>query len=299
MHHPPELLIRVGCRLRYQTPSAVPALFKLKPRIGPDQFIRQERMSFAGDTPCEESEDGYGNLMHRLMLPAGQAEILHDAIVAVPALADRHDSADEPPVPPLDLPASLLRFTLPSRYCDSDKLLEFAWRQFGGIRGGHAQVQAICDWLHERIEYRFGAGRSDTSASDVIGQGFGVCRDFAHSGIALCRALNLPARYVTGHLPDVGYVDPGSPMDFHAYFEVYLGGRWFAYDPRYNVPRIGRIAIARGLDAVDGAFATIYGPAQLNFFDVWAYQVARDTVAVGDPIDLGRRLDGQPEVRLG
>ena len=131
----------------------------------------------------------------------------------------------------------------------------------------------------------------------MLARRHGVCRDFAHVGIALCRALNLPARYVTGHLPDIGYVDPGSPMDFHAYFEVYLDGNWFAYDPRYNVPRIGRVKIACGLDAVDCAFATIYGPATLTYFEVWAYQVPPNTVSVGDPIDLSKRLDGSEEVR--
>ena len=113
----------------------------------------------------------------------------------------------------------------------------------------------------------------------------------------LCRALNLPTRYVTGHLPDIGYVDPGSPMDFHAYFEVYLGNHWFTYDARFNVPRIGRVKVSCGLDAVDGAFATAYGPARLTYFEVWAYQVPPGEVSVGSPIDLSKRLDGTDEVR--
>ena len=110
-----------------------------------------------------------------------------------------------------------LRYTLPSRYCDSDKLMNFAWNHFGQIPHGLPRVQAICDWVHNNIEYRFASGRPDLSASEVIERRYGVCRDFAHAAIALCRAFNLPARYVTGHLPDIGYVDPGTPMDFHAY----------------------------------------------------------------------------------
>jgi transglutaminase-like putative cysteine protease len=133
----------------------------------------------------------------------------------------------------------------------------------------------------------------------VIARGYGVCRDFSHVVIALCRTLNLPARYMTGHLPDIGWIDPGSPMDFHAYVEVYLDGSWCAYDARYNAPRIGRIRLACGLDAVDGAFSTIYGAADLSYFDVWAYQVPTGSVSVGDPLDLSIRLDGALEVTVG
>jgi transglutaminase-like putative cysteine protease len=202
------------------------------------------------------------------------------------------------PIPVEELPPELLRYTLPSRYCDSDKLFDFAWEHFGHVPHGMLRVQAICDWVHGNIEYRFGSGRPDISASEVIARRYGVCRDFAHAAIALCRAFNLPTRYVTGHLPDIGYVDPGSPMDFHAYLEVYLGGNWYTFDARYNVPRIGRVTLAHGLDAVDGAFSTIYGAARLTYFEVWAYQVAPDTVSVSDPIDLTKRLDGTEQVRM-
>ena len=163
------------------------------------------------------------------------------------------------PSPVYELPPETLRYTLPSRYCDSDKLLNFAWPQFGNIENGVPRVQAICDWVHNNIQYRFGAGSSDISASEVLIQRFGVCRDFAHVAIALCRCFNIPARYVTGHLPDIGFHDPGTPMDFHAYFEVFLGHHWSTFDARFNIPRIGRVKIAQGLDAVDGAFSTIYG----------------------------------------
>jgi len=211
-------------------------------------------------------------------------------------LPDSRDASGET-LPVEQLPSELLRYTLPSRYCDSDKLMDFAWAQFGQIPHGLPRVQAICDWVHDNIEYRFASGRSDLSASEVIGRRYGVCRDFAHAAIALCRAFNLPARYVTGHLPDIGYVDPGTPMDFHAYCEIYLGKKWFTFDPRYNIPRIGRIKVAHGADAVDGAFTTIYGQATLSHFEVWAYQVNPSQVSVGTPIDLSIRLDGSETIR--
>ena len=196
------------------------------------------------------------------------------------------------------LPPAFLRYTLPSRYCDSDKLMNFAWQQFGTTRQGIERVRAICDWVHANIAYKYGAGRPDTSASEVLAQRFGVCRDFAHVAISLCRAFNLPARYVTGHLPDIAHIDPGTPMDFHAYFEVYLDHCWMTFDARYNEPRLGRIKVAHGLDAVDGAITTIYGEAPLKWFEVWAYQVNPDQVSVGDPVDLSKRLDGTLAMRL-
>lgn len=298
LQNPPlDLVVRVGCCLRYQAPAPVSVLINLKPRMEPGQVVQQERLILGDRLPCEEFEDDHGNILYRLTLRQGFNEISHDALVLVPSVADDYQKADDQALPMGELPVRLLRYTLPSRYCDSDKLIQFAWKEFGGVPRGHAQVQAVCNWIHANVEYRFGAGRSDTAASEVIAQRFGVCRDFAHVGIALCRALNLPARYVTGHLPDIAYIDPGSPMDFHGYFEVFLGGKWFPYDPRYNVPRIGRVKVAVGADAVDCAFATIYGPLELTFFDVWAYQVPPGAVSVGDPVDLSKRLDGSLELR--
>jgi transglutaminase-like putative cysteine protease len=231
------------------------------------------------------------------MLPPGRTSIRHDALVAVPSLRENHDAVDDV-VSVEQLPADLLRYTLPSRYCDSDKLLDFAYQQFGAVPHGLQRVQAICDWVHKNVEYRWGAGSPVTAASDIIAQRFGVCRDFAHTAIALCRTFNLPARYVTGHVPDVAFQDPGTPMDFHAYFEVYIGHKWLTFDARFNVPRIGRIKIACGRDAVDGAFSTVYGAAQLVYFNVWAYQVDPSVVDLGDPIDISKRLDGTPELRF-
>ncbi len=292
-----ELLVRVGCRLVYDAAQAVPLVLSVRPQADAGTVLRDEALWLGDARLVEKFADTHGNRVERVFLPAGRTEIRHDALVAVPATADNALLPHTAAVPPGVIPAGLLRYVLPSRYCDSDKLQNFAWEKFGSVPNGRARVQAISDWLHANIEYRFGSGRPDLSAWDIIQRGYGVCRDFAHMGVALCRTFNLPARYVTGHLPDIGYVDPGSPMDFHAYFEVYVDGVWLTFDPRYNVPRIGRVKIAAGLDAVDTAFATIYGAVSLGYFEVWAYQVAPGTVAIGDPIDLTKRLDGTTEIR--
>jgi len=297
---PHDLTVRVGCSLAYETSVEVPLLLNLKPRRDTHQSLQEEKLVLGQNLPAEEFEDSHGNIVYRFMLQPGRNEICHDAIVRVPSVPDNKEFAalaPHRPVSLVELPPELLRYTLPSRYCDSDKLLQFAWEKFGAIEPGLPQVDAISNWLHTNIEYRFGSGRPDISAFEVIQRGYGVCRDFAHTTVALCRALNLPARYVTGHLPDIGYLDPGSPMDFHAYSEVYVGGRWFTYDARYNVPRIGRVKVSCGLDAVDGAFSTLYGPARLAHFEVWAYQVPPGVVQVGTPVDLSIRLDGTEEIR--
>ncbi len=294
---PFNLTVRVGCNLAYRTPVQTPALFMLKPRPEGRVLVMQQKLSFGIGLPSYEYEDSHGNVTYRSMLMPGLNEIRHDALVAISSLPDNREVPFQI-VPVAQLPPDVLRYTLPSRYCDSDKLLDFAWQNFGQITNPLQRVQTICDWVHNNVEYRFGSGRSDLSASEVIGRRYGVCRDFAHAGIALCRAFNLPARYVTGHLPDIGFVDPGTPMDFHAYFEVYLGQEWFTFDPRFNMPRIGRVKVAHGADAVDAAFATIYGEASLTQFDVWAYQVDPKQVSVGDPVDLSKRLDGTPTVRF-
>ena len=294
---PLDLTVRVGCDFVYEATAPTPVLLVLKPRIDVRQVIREEKLSFGPSLPPHEFEDYHGNITYQTVLQPGRNEIRHDAIVSISSRPD-NDGMHEEPVPVEELSPELLRYTLPSRYCDSDKLLDFAWYHFGQVPHGIPRIQAICDWVHENVEYRFGAGRPDTSASEVIHQRFGVCRDFAHTAVALCRAFNLPTRYVTGHLPDIGYVDPGTPMDFHAYFEVYLGKNWYTFDARYNVPRIGRVKVAHGLDAIDGAFSTIYGAARLTYFEVWAYQVNPEQVSVTDPIDLTKRLDGNVEIRF-
>jgi transglutaminase-like putative cysteine protease len=294
---PLELTVRVGCALVYETAAPAPLFLVLKPRLDLRQLILEEKLVFGAGLPTQQLSDTHGNTVYRLMLMPGRNEIVHDAIFSVPRAPDNYGLPNAV-VPVERLPMAVLRYTMPSRYCDSDKLMSFALAKFGHVPRGAEQAQAICAWVHENIEYRFGSGSPLISAWDVVERGYGVCRDLAHVAVALCRALSLPARYVTGHVPDIGVIDPGVPMDFHAYSEVYLGGCWHTYDARYNAPRIGRVKIAHGLDAVDGAFSTIFGVATLASFDVWAYQIERSHVRVGDPIDLSKRLDGTEELKL-
>ncbi len=290
------LTVRVGCNIHFECESAATVILLVNPRFDADRPIRHEKLDFGRATKSETFADADGNVAYRVILDTGLNEIQHDALVDVPTATDKPEQLGDAPLVATLEPA-FLRYLLPSRYCDSDKLFAFAREKFGHIYDAGERVQAISDWVHNNIEYRFGSGRPDISAAQIIERGYGVCRDFAHCTIALCRTFNLPARYVTGHLPDIGHVDPGSPMDFHAYSEVYLGGQWHVFDARYNEPRIGRIKIAQGLDAVECAFATVYGPARLTRFEVWAYQVDPAQVRVGDPIDLSKRLDGSEEIK--
>jgi transglutaminase-like putative cysteine protease len=297
---PPEfdLTLRVGCSLAYEATGPASLILDIKARPDGRHQVLAEGFTLGNNLPSEEFTDSHGNRFHRVSLALGTNLIRHDAIVAVSSKPDNHDAGFLAPLPPEDIPAELLRYTLPSRYCDSDKLINFAWEKFGSIEQGWPRVQAISKWVHDNIEYRFMSGRTDLSAWDVLQRGYGVCRDFAHLAVALNRTFNVPSRYVTGHLPDIGFPDPEGHMDFHAYGEVYLGGKWLTTDARFHVPRIGRITVSCGMDAVDGAFSTIYGGANLTYFQVWAYQVPRGTVGVGDPLDLSLRLDNQWAVQL-
>jgi transglutaminase-like putative cysteine protease len=297
---PPEfdLTVRVGCSLAYEVTGSASLLLNVKARPDGHHHVIAEALAMGNNLPSEEFTDSHGNAYHRVTLAPGTNLFRHDAIVAVPSKPENQDIAGMEALAPGDLPPSVLRYTLPSRYCDSDKLVNFAWEKFGQVPHGWPRAQAISRWIHDNIEYRYLSGRGDLSAWDVLQRGYGVCRDFAHLAIALNRTFNLPARYVTGHLPDIGFPDPEGHMDFHAYAEVYLGGRWFTTDARFHVPRIGRVTVSCGQDAVDGAFSTIYGGATLTYFQVWAYQVARGTVGIGDPLDFSVRLDNQFAVQL-
>lgn len=294
---PLELTVRVGCALAYEITAPTPLFLLLKPGLGLRQLILEEKLVFGAGLPTQQLTDTHGNTVYRLMLKPGRNEIIHDAIFSVPLVPDNY-GLPTGLVPIERLPMEVLRYTMPSRYCDSDKLMQFALSKFGHVPRGVDQVQAVCTWVNRNIEYRYGSGSPLISAWDVVDRGYGVCRDLAHVLVALCRALSFPSRYVTGHVPDIGVNDPGTPMDFHAYSEVYLGGCWHTYDARYNTPRIGRVKIVHGLDAVDGAFSTLYGTGTLASFDVWAYQIERSRVRVGDPIDLTKRLDGTEDLKI-
>lgn len=294
-----DITVRVGCSLAYEANGPASLLLNLQPRLDRNHKVLFEALSLGQDLPSTQFTDSHGNRVSRVTLNLGTNVFRHDAIVAI---SSRPDNDDLPPpeaatLVPHELPSEVLRYVMPSRYCDSDKLADFAWSKFGQIEHGQPRVTAISRWIHDNIEYRYMSGRPDLSASDILQRGYGVCRDFAHLAIALNRTFNVPARYVTGHMPDIGVPDPDNHMDFHAYAEVYLGDHWFTTDARFHVPRIGRIKISHGQDAVDGAFSTIYGGASLSYFQVWAYQVPRGTVGVGDDLDFSKRIDNQVTVR--
>ena len=291
-----DLTVRVGCHLAYEASAPTPIVFLLRPRLDESHLVLSESRSFEPGLVCHDFSDTYGNLVCRSTLEPGRNDIRLDALVGVSSLPEAQ-GRDTVARPVSELPSDVLRYTLPSRYCDSDKLFNFAWEHFGHFAQGYERVQAICDWVHQNIEYRYGSGRPDLSASDIIERRYGVCRDFAHAVIALCRTFNLPARYVTGHLPEIGSIVSSRPEDFHAYTEVFLGNEWYPFDARFNTPRIGRIKLAHGLDAVDGAFATIYGEAALLYFEVWSYQVDPKQASLSQPVDLTSRWDGVLEVR--
>jgi transglutaminase-like putative cysteine protease len=294
-----DITVRVGCSLAYECTGPASLLLNLQPRPDRNHSVLFEALSLGQNLPSTQFTDSHGNRVSRVTLNRGTNVFRHDAIVAISSRSDNHDlpPADVASLVPHELPSEVLRYIMPSRYCDSDKLADFAWSKFGGIEHGQPRVTAISQWIHDNIEYRYMSGRAELSAWDIVQRGYGVCRDFAHLAIALNRTFNVPARYVTGHLPDIGMPDPDNHMDFHAYAEVYLGGHWFTTDARFHVPRIGRIKISHGQDAVDGAFSTIYGGASLSYFQVWAYQVPRGTVGVGDDLDFSKRIDNQVTVR--
>jgi transglutaminase-like putative cysteine protease len=283
---PDRLAVGVGCKLIYRVTNPAPALLLLQACRTLGQIVYAEDYRIGYETNFEQYFDAYGNLVRRTVLAPGDNVIRYDAIVLVPRQA-------EVPQPVLQIhahkhlfPLEALRFSLPSRYCESDKLGAFASRLFGHLPYGVEMAQAICNWTHETLVYRYGSGDPSLSACEAIDRGYGVCRDFAHVMTALCRALDLPARYVAGYMPLFEASDTDIGIDFHAYVEVYISGAWHVFDPRHNRPHVGRVKIAHGLDAGDVAFATIYSRAETISFAVWSYPVDHGTVRVGDPVSM-------------
>ena len=213
--------------------------------------------------------DAFGNTGLRLTAPVGVTMLRYDAVIDDPAKPDVQNP-DAGQMAPQDLPDECMRFLLGSRYCETDKLADLAWRLFGDTKPGWARVQAICDYVNFRLNFSYGFARATRTAAEAHEERVGVCRDFAHLAITFCRALNIPARYVNGYLGDIGIEPDPAPMDFSAWFEAYLGGRWYAFDARHNVPRAGRIVVARGRDATDVPLLHTFGPHKLHRFEVWS-----------------------------
>jgi len=245
------------------------ATVQVRPRSDSTHRLVTESWSTEPELPVDEYNDHYGNPVKRVTMPPGDLAIKYDGFVLVPDAAEP-DGTEAPQVPVDDIPGELLHFTLPSRYCLSDQVMGVAWELFGDAEPGGKRVQAVCDWVHDNIQFQYGTSNPLTTAVDVLDQRKGVCRDMTHLAVTFCRALNIPARYVFGYLPDL-YVDPPDhPMDFAAWMEVYLGDRWWTFDPRNNARRVGRVLIGRGRDALDVAMVTTFGPARFRSMTVWA-----------------------------
>ncbi|HEU5099399.1 MAG TPA: transglutaminase family protein [Roseiflexaceae bacterium] len=274
--------VRVGCEFVIESSAPTPTASIVRPRDRDWHTLLEERRTVSPDVSVQSYIDGFGNHAWRWNAPQGSMRIRYDALADVPEAPDPV-LADLPGTLVDQLPDEVLIYTLPSRHCPSDLVIAEAWRLFEGVPDGWARVQAICDWTHQNIEYGYGNSTSTTSGYEAYQQRRGVCRDFAHIAVMFCRAMNIPARYVCGYLPDIGVPYNPIPMDFHAWFEAYIGGAWRTFDARHNTPRIGRVLIARGRDAVDTAILTSYGPSALTGFSVWADQVDEATT-LDDPL---------------
>ena len=220
----------------------------------------------------EAYRDGFGNWCNRLMAPAGTMTVSTDGVIRDYGLSDPRDhAARQHPVE--QLPSEVLTFLLPSRYCESDVLSDFAWTRFGREPLGWPRVQAVCDFVHNHVRFGYEHSRPTRTAVETLNEGIGVCRDYAHLAIGLCRSLNIPSRYCTGYVSDIGQRPPHPPMDFAAWIEVYLDGKWWVFDPRNNDTRFGRVLIARGRDAADVPITHSFGQHKLTQFDVWIHAV--------------------------
>jgi transglutaminase-like putative cysteine protease len=264
---------RAGYALQYQFPQPTPVILMLNVHytrvsdlVEPDHVLINPSVAVTG------YRDGFGNWCTRFLAPAGTMTITSDFRVrdtGMPdaAVTEGWQSGVE------QLPDEAIVFLLPSRFCDSDRLLDLAWVLFGKSEPGLGRVRAVCDFVHRHIAFGYEHASAGRSASQAYEDRRGVCRDYAHLAVAFCRALNIPARYCTGYLSDAGTPLPYPPGDFAAWFEAYIGGRWQMFDPRNNTPRIGRVLVARGRDAADVAMTTTFGPNTLQDFKVWTDEV--------------------------
>ncbi len=265
--------IRCGYEISYEVRSPSPMILLLN--VYPDReadLLGPDKVSFSRPSSPQEYRDMFGNRCVRAMASPGPLVITNDFVINDPGMHD--------PVAPdavqhavEDLPAEVLVYLLGSRYCETDRLSDVAWTLFGGVPKGWPLVQAIVDYVHDRITFGYQHARPTKTAYEGNQERTGVCRDFAHLAVALCRCMNVPARYATGYLGDIGVPLDENPMDFSAWFEVFLGGRWHTFDARHNVPRIGRIVMARGRDATDVAIVTSFGDCSLSGFRVITEEV--------------------------
>ncbi|MFQ4138452.1 transglutaminase family protein [Nodosilinea sp. PGN35] len=253
--------LNAGCELLFETPEPAPLILMLRPRDGAAQHILEDGLQLEPPVPVVDYIDSYGNLCQRLLVPEGQLRVRSTTTAEVADGIDVEFGAEYVPVQ--NLPNYALQFLLPSRYCQADLMADLASTIVGDIEPAYDQVEAIRHWIHTHIEYRYDTSDASTSAMETEKTRVGVCRDFVHLGLALCRSLTIPARMV------VGYLHQLDPMDLHAWFEAYVGDRWYTFDPTQPSPKGNRLVIAYGRDAADVALATQYGPLQLTEMQVW------------------------------
>ncbi len=272
------MLIRLGYDLQFDIPAPVAMIALLSVHPSREADLREPDMLRADpEVVIEPYIDIFGNVCSRFLAPAGRLRLSNSTLIEDSGQPDAVDVTAEQ-VPVEKLPTEALRFLLASRYCPVDELLNTAGELFNGVEPGWPLVQAICNWVHLNVTFGYNFARSTKTALDVYIERTGVCRDFQHLAITFCRAMNIPARYVAGYLGDIG-VPPMPPMDFSAWFEVYLRDRWWVFDARFNQPRIGRIPIAIGRDATDTAITTSFGKSNLRWFSV----VTDEVVPAGQP----------------
>lgn len=273
------MIIRAGYDIAFDCYQEVPmvVLLSVHPSRQKDLLSKHE-LEVSPRVIARNGLDPFGNTWTRFVAPPGRVEIRNDFLIEDSGLPDeRAPEARQWDVN--DLPDEVLPFLYGSRYCDTQRLTNLAWSFFGPIAGGWQRAQAICDYVHDRIQFGYHHARCDRTASEGHEERIGVCRDFAHLAVTLCRCMNIPARYCTGYLGDIGVPKDPAPMDFSAWFEVFLDGRWFTFDARHNVARIGRIVIARGRDAADVAISTQFGNAVLARFDVVTEEVCSEGIS--------------------
>ena len=267
--------IRVGFELIYDCPQPTPMIFNLNvhfTRVA--DLVGRDDLLFDPPVPMAAYRDSFGNWCTRVIAPQGRMSVSADAIVNDSGAADVvAPQARQVPVP--ELPEETLLFLLGSRYCETDRLSEAAWNLFGHAPAGWGRVQAICDYVHRQIVFGYQHARMTRTALEAFYDKTGVCRDYAHLAVAFCRCMNIPARYCTGYLSDIGVPPPHAAMDFAAWFEAFLDGQWYTFDPRNNTPRRGRVLIARGRDASDVAISSTFGPNTLTSFKVWTDEVRK------------------------
>jgi len=262
--------IRVGFEMAYRCPQPTPMILVLNIHYSrASDLVRPDLLITSPAVPITMYRDLFGNWCSRLVAPPGRFVLTTDALVNDSGQPDVVVPS-APQVPVELLPEPTLVFLLGSRYCETDQLSDIAWQRFGHGPTGWARVQAICDFVHHHIEFGYHHARRTRTAWEAYNEGVGVCRDYAHLAIALCRCMNIPARYCTGYLGDMGTPQPWGTMDFAGWFEAWLGDRWYTFDARNNTPRIGRVLMARGRDATDVAISNTFGPNTLTGFRVWA-----------------------------